>query len=92
MIEFEWDEEKARLNLSKHAVSFEGAGTVFGDRYAVTFSDPDHSDEEDRFITIGSSQPGRLLIVSHTDRGERIRPISARAVSRGERMLHEEER
>jgi len=88
---FEWDPRKAEVNLRKHGISFTEAGTVFGDDLAITVSDPDHSDEEDRFITIGWSNRGRLLMVSHTDRGNRIRIISARELTPRERKTYEEE-
>jgi uncharacterized DUF497 family protein len=67
------------------------AATVFGDPLAMTFFDPDHSDDEDRFLTFGHSDAGRLLVVSHTDRDERTRIISARTMTRKERKQHEEE-
>ncbi len=86
----EWDENKAAANRSKHGVSFEEAKTVFDDRLYVDFYDPDHSDEEDRYIIIGASRRGRLLIVSYTERGDAIRLISAREVTRGEREVYEE--
>jgi hypothetical protein len=82
---FEWDDAKAASNFSKHGVTFGEAATVFDDPLAVTFDDPDHSDDEDRHLTIGMSAGGRVVIVSHTDRGDRIRVISARVASRGER-------
>ena len=87
---FEWDENKAAANRSKHGVSFEEAKTVFDDRLYVDFYDPDHSDEEDRYIIIGAARPGRLLIVSYTERGNAIRLISAREVTRREREVYEE--
>jgi len=90
-MELEWDEAKAASNLKKHKVSFTEAGTVFGDPLAVTFPDPDHSIAEDRFITIGTSDRDRVLIVSHTDRDERLRIISARKATRLERKAYEEE-
>ena len=80
-MDFEWDPDKAARNLAKHGVSFPEAATVFGDPLAVTFSDPGHSDDEDRFVTFGHSEAGRLLIVSHTDREDRIRIISAQRAS-----------
>jgi uncharacterized DUF497 family protein len=88
-MEFEWDPRKARINLRKHGVSFTEAGTIFGDDLAITVSDPDHSDNEDRYITIGWSDQHRLLIVSHTDRGDRIRIISARELTKAERKEYE---
>ncbi|RPJ23197.1 MAG: BrnT family toxin [Chloroflexi bacterium] len=89
-MEFEWDPRKAEINLKKHGVSFTEAGTIFGDELAFTVSDPDHSDNEDRHITIGWSDHRRLLIVSHTDRGDRIRIISARELTKTERKEYEE--
>ncbi len=89
-LEFEWDGAKARRNVKKHGVSFEEASTVFGDRLALTIPDPVHSEEEDRFITLGESHRRRLLVVSFTDREERIRIISARVASRRERRQYEE--
>ena len=88
---FEWNPRKAQVNLQKHGVSFSEAGTVFGDDLAVTVPDPDHSDEEDRYITVGWSNRGRLLMVSHTDRGDKIRIISARELTPRERKVYEEE-
>jgi uncharacterized DUF497 family protein len=88
---FEWDENKAALNLAKHGVSFEEAMTVFGNPLSDTFNDPDHSTDERRFIIIGISERGRMLIVAHTD-AEAIRIISAREPSRREREFYEESR
>lgn len=87
---FEWDTEKAATNLVKHGVSFQEAATVFGDLLSDTFDDPDHSAEERRFLIIGTSLQGRMLIVSHIDDGETIRIISAREPTRGERKAYEE--
>ena len=87
--EFEWDPHKAASNLAKHRVAFPEAKTVFYDPLSITYADPDHSDDEDRFIIIGTSEFGRLLIVSHTDRDDRIRIITARLVTRPERRLYE---
>ena len=91
-MQFEWDKSKAARNLSKHGISFEEAATVFGDPLSDTFDDPDHSTEERRFIIIGSSEKGRMLIVLHTDDGEVVRLISAREPTRGEREFYEEGR
>ncbi len=88
-MEFEWDDAKATTNEQKHGVSFSEAMTVFGDPLSLTGYDPDHSDDEDRFITVGLSTVGRLLIVSHTDRDDKIRIISAREASRAERKDYE---
>jgi uncharacterized protein len=87
---FEWNPDKAAKNLRDHGVSFHEAATVFGDRMSVTVFDPDHLKEEDRYITIGLSNRRRLLIVAHTERGDRIRIISARELTRAERVAYEE--
>ena len=89
-MEFEWDPRKAEINLRKHGVSFTEAGTVFGDDLAITVPDPDHSLNEERFITVGWSNRRRLLMVSHTDRGNRVRIISARELTKSERKDYEE--
>lgn len=87
---YERDPKKSRRNLRDHGVAFEEAATVFRDPLAVTYPDPDHSDDEDREITIGYSTGERLLFVSHCLRGERTRIISARKATRRERNQHEE--
>jgi len=87
---YEWDPTKAKVNLRDHSVSFEEAVTVFLDPLAVTYPDPDHSEEEDREITIGHSVKQRALFISHCQRGDRIRIISARKATRKERKQHEE--
>jgi uncharacterized DUF497 family protein len=89
-VDFEWDENKAAANLSKQGVSFDEAKTVFDDPLYVDFYDPDHSYEEHRYIIIGQSRQGRLLIVSYTERENVIRLISAREVTRWERETYEE--
>jgi uncharacterized DUF497 family protein len=89
---FEWDANKAAGNLLKHGVSFEQAATVFVDPLSDTFDDPDHSVEERRFIIIGTSERGKMLVVTHTDDGETVRIISAREPTRGEREFYEESR
>ena len=89
-LEFEWDDDKARKNVKKHGVSFEEASTVFGDPLALTIPDPLHSEEEDRFITLGESDRRRLVVVISTERGKRIRIISARFATRRERKDYEE--
>lgn len=89
-MQYEWDEEKAAGNLEKHSVSFEEATTVFGDQLYIDFYDPDHSVDERRYLIIGASQGGRLLIVSYTDRDDVIRLISAREVTSTERKAYEE--
>lgn len=88
---FEWDPNKAESNLRKHGVSFQEAATVFGDDLGITVYDPDHSKDEDRYITIGWSEQRRILMVSHTDREGRIRIISARELTQSERKDYEEE-
>ena len=87
---YEWDPAKAAANLGKHRVSFEEAASVFLDPEALTFSDPDHSDEEEREITIGTSSRRRMLFVAHSERDDRIRIISARRATRRERRQYEE--
>ena len=87
---FDWDENKAVRNLSKHGVSFEEAKTVFDDPLYVDFYDPAHSDEEARYLIVGESSQRRLLIASYTERGNLIRLISAREVTRTERKVYEE--
>ncbi len=86
---FEWDPEKAKKNLKKHGVSFEEAVTVFYDLLSATFDDPDHSVGEYRYITIGLSSYGRLIVVAHTERGEILRIINARPATMHERKRHE---
>jgi len=88
---FEWDPEKARRNLKKHRVSFDEAVTAFYDPLSATFDDPGHSDEEQRYITVGFSSQGRLLVVGHTERGEIVRIISARRATAHERKKHEKQ-
>ncbi|QSJ19617.1 BrnT family toxin [Nostoc sp. UHCC 0702] len=89
-MKFEWDENKAARNISKHGVSFEEAKTVFNDPFYVDFYDPDHSEDEERYLIVGESNQGRLLIVSYTERGDSIRLISARVAGRTEREAYEE--
>ncbi len=89
-MQFEWDPKKARLNLRKHGITFDEAATVFLDDLSLTGYDPDHSNDEDRFVTFGISNSGRLLTVAHTDGKESIRIISARPATRAERNLYEE--
>ena len=89
-MQFEWDDNKAASNLSKHEVSFEEAKTVFDDPLYVDFYDPDRSEDEERYLIVGESNRGRLLIVSYTERGNSIRLISAREVTRSEREAYEE--
>lgn len=86
----EWDESKNLLNQKKHRVSFEEAATLFVDSLELTLDDPDHSRSERRFISIGESFNRRLLVVSYTERGNRIRIINARKPTRRERRAYEE--
>jgi uncharacterized DUF497 family protein len=88
-MEFEWDIDKATSNLEKHGVSFAEAMTVFGDPLEVTIPDPDHSEEEFRFVSIGRSGQGRLLVVAYTEREARIRLINAREAAPKERRNYE---
>lgn len=85
-----WDENKAAKNFTKHGVSFGEAATVFGDPLSVTYPDPDHSVDEQRFIIRGMSERGKILVVSHTDDGKLVRFISAREATYGERKSYEE--
>jgi hypothetical protein len=85
-----WDPEKARANLRKHGVPFEEAATVFRDLLSVTISDPLHSIEESRLVTIGRSDRGRTLVVVHSEVGETIRIISVRLANSRERREYEE--
>lgn len=87
---FEWDTAKAAANLRKHGISFEEAVSALKDDLAATARDLEHSDLEFRFITFGVSANGRLLAVSHAERGSIIRIISARLATRAERIIYEE--
>jgi uncharacterized protein len=89
-MEFGWNPEKAAINWRKHNISFQEATTVFDDSLSVTFPDPDHSIGENRYVIIGISRSGQLLVVSHTDRENYTRIISARRASRQERRFYEE--
>jgi len=89
-MKFEWDSRKARSNLRKHKVAFEEAATALSDPMAATGADPDHSVSENRYITFGVSERGRLLVVAHTEEGDTIRIITARTASKGEREIYEE--
>jgi uncharacterized protein len=90
-MKFDWNPTKAKTNLTNHQVSFQEAATVFDDPLSVTFSDPAHSIDEERLIIIGQSKSGRLLFVSHTDRDNYTRIISAREVTRQEKRIYQEE-
>ena len=89
-IRFTWDRRKAASNRRKHGVSFEEAATAFGDSLSLTIPDPAHSADEERFLLLGQSAAGRLVVVAHLDRGDEIRLISARPASRRERTDYEE--
>jgi len=89
-MEFEWNPKKADINKRKHRVTFQEGTTVFGDPLAITFADPDHSEDEERHITFGLSTQRRLLVVSHADRGNKTRIISVRLMTRNERKIYEE--
>lgn len=89
---FAWDTEKALLNVQKHGVTFEEVASVFSDREARIYGDPDHSDEESRFLLVGTSSRRRLLIIASVERGERVRLISARRVTKRERLDYEKEK
>jgi hypothetical protein len=91
MVKFEWDSAKATTKFRKHRVSFIEASGAFYDPLGITIFDPEHSHEEDRFITIGLSATGRIVMVAHADRGDRIRIISARELTRRERREYEDE-
>lgn len=86
---FEWDPKKAATNRRKHGVTFQEATSALRDMFSATAHDPDHSDDEERFVTFGVSFQGRLLAVSHTDRGNAIRIISARLATNIERQIYE---
>jgi uncharacterized protein len=87
---FEWDPKKGRLNLKTHGISFDEASTAFRDPLSQTIEDPLHSENEERFVLIGQSIQGRILVVVHTDRGEEIRMVSARLATKKERLRYEE--
>lgn len=87
--EFEWDEDKAESNLKKHRVSFDEAATIFNDPNIATIPDPDHSETEDRFVSVGRSFIACVLTVIHTFRNTRIRLISARKATKAEKKNYE---
>jgi uncharacterized DUF497 family protein len=89
-MKFEWDPKKASQNERKHGVAFQEAATVFGDPLAITFADPDHSNDEKRYLTFGESTFDRLIVVSHSEAKGRMRIISARLMTRRERKIYEE--
>jgi hypothetical protein len=88
-MEFEWDPDKAAANVKKHGVDFSEAMTVFGDPLEVTITDPDHSDDESRLLSLGVSSRGRLLVVAYTEREGRTRLINAREATAHERRQYE---
>jgi len=87
---FEWDPAKAAENVRKHGVSFDEATEAFGDALSLNMPDPRHVRREERFLVLGLSRSGRLLVVSYAERGARTRLISARLASRSERQRYEE--
>jgi uncharacterized DUF497 family protein len=92
---FEWDVNKARTNLSKHKISFEGATSVFRDEKAISISDEEHSDDEERWLTIGMDEVTRTLVVIHTyisadENNCNIRLISARKATKKEQQIYKE--
>ncbi len=89
-LSFEWDEKKAKANLKKHRVSFDEAAAVFTDPFSLTIPDPAHSVGEQRYIDMGSSDKGRVLVVVYTERGSNIRMVSCRKATTSERKLYEE--
>jgi uncharacterized DUF497 family protein len=90
---YEWDPKKADENLNRHRISFDEATSVFADPFALTFDDPDHSMDERRYITIGTSSKQRIVFVSHADRGEdHVRIISARPTTATEAHAYQESR
>ena len=90
MLIFEWDPEKARANEQNHAVTFAEASEVFDDDHSSSVRDPDHSLDEDRYLIFGASKDGKYLVVSYTERDERIRLISARPMTPRERRAYEQ--
>ncbi len=93
MLEFEWDQRKEERNRSKHGISFSEASTVFADPLELTIADPDHSSGEYRFLSIGQSASGRLLVVSYTERSDNhIRIISTRKAAKTEHKYYEQDR
>ena len=89
-LHFEWDEQKAKANIKKHGISFDEAKTVFSDEHARLISDPDHSDDEERFVLLGYSSGLKLLVVCHCYRVDDrvIRIISARKATRHESAIY----
>ncbi len=88
--DFEWDRHKTKANFKKHRISFDEATTIFADPLLVTFPDPLHSHAEERYLSIGVSRTGRVLIVAHVDRHNKIRLVSCRKATASERRRYEE--
>jgi len=89
-IKFDWDSDKAQRNFRKHGIDFNEASTIFADTLSITIPDPDHSEDEELWVTMGLSNRHRLLVVVHTEKEETIRLISARTADRLERRKYEE--
>lgn len=89
-LDFDWDDDKAASNLKKHKISFEEAKTVFADSFSITLGDPTHSVDEHRFVDIGASANGEILVVSYIERGQKIRLIGCRKATKAERKIYEE--
>lgn len=87
---FTWDPRKEHRNVGKHGVAFREAATVFSDAFSTTFPDPAHSHAEERYVTIGLSDRGNVLVIAHADHEDAVRIISARRATRSERRFHEE--
>jgi uncharacterized protein len=90
-LQFRWDRRKASSNAAKHGVSFEEAASAFADPLSLTIEDPDHSRGENRYILVGETYRHKLVVVSHTERGDDIRIISARLATKSERQTYEED-
>ena len=90
-LEFEWDPFKSQQNVKKHGVSFREGLTAFADRHSYTISDPEHFKGEYRFLLLGYSSSGNLLVISHTERGDRIRIISVRRATKQERKQYKQD-
>jgi uncharacterized DUF497 family protein len=91
MLRFVWDRDKAASNLRTHGVDFHEAATAFADALSITIADPEHSIDEERWLLVGQSGAGRLVVVAHTERGDEIRIINARPATRRERQTYEED-
>ena len=87
---YDWDEEKAEINVKKHGVTFEEGASIFGDPFAITFPDPDHSEGEERLLSFGTSVNQRILVVCHIEHELGIRIISAREATSHERKTYQE--